>query len=83
MVRVPARPPTLTRPGSTSRGKGFAGADYVALPRGGLGDLTAEIDAWREAGGTHVSVVTTGPGLDSADGHLDYLASIAEALSLS
>lgn len=59
------------------------GADYVALPRGGVGDLTAEIDAWREAGGTHVSVVTMGLGLDSVDGHIDYLASVADALSLS
>ena len=60
------------------------GADYVALPgSGGVGDLMAEIDAWREAGGTHVSVVTMGLGLDSADGHLDYLASVADALSLS
>jgi probable F420-dependent oxidoreductase len=58
------------------------GADYVALPRGGVGDLAAEVDAWREAGGTHVSVVTMGLGLDSADGHLDYLASVADALSL-
>lgn len=59
------------------------GADYVALPRGGIGGLTAEVDAWREAGGTHVSVVTMGLGLDSADGHLDYLTSVAGALSLS
>jgi probable F420-dependent oxidoreductase len=59
------------------------GADYVALPGGGVDGLTAEIDAWREAGGTHVSVVTMGLGLDSADAHLDYLASIADALSLS
>ena len=59
------------------------GGDYVALPRGGVGDLTAEIDGWREAGGTHVSVVTMGLGLDSVDGHVDYLASVADALSLS
>jgi probable F420-dependent oxidoreductase len=59
------------------------GADYVALPGGGVDGLTAEVDAWREAGGTHVSVVTMGLGLDSADGHLDYLASVADALSLS
>jgi probable F420-dependent oxidoreductase len=59
------------------------GGDYVALPGGGLGGLTAEVDAWREAGGTHVSVATMGLGLDSADGHLDYLGSVAEALSLS
>lgn len=59
------------------------GADYVALPRGGVDDLTAEVDAWRAAGDTHVSVVTMGLGLDSADAHLDYLASVADALSLS
>ena len=53
------------------------------LPQGGLDDLTAKIDAWREAGGTHVSVVTMGLGLDSVDGHIDYLASVAEALGLS
>jgi probable F420-dependent oxidoreductase len=56
------------------------GGDYVVLPRGGIGELTAEIDAWRAAGGTHVSVVTMGRGLDSADGHIDYLASLAHAL---
>jgi hypothetical protein len=58
------------------------GADYVALPQGGVAVLTAEVDAWREAGGTHVSVVTMGRGLDSADGHIDYLASVADALGL-
>jgi hypothetical protein len=59
------------------------GGDYVVLPRGGLGNLTAEIDAWREAGGTHASVVTMGLGLDSVDGHIDYIASVADALGLS
>jgi probable F420-dependent oxidoreductase len=59
------------------------GGDYVVLPGGGIGNLTAEIDAWREAGGTHVSVVTMGLGLDSIDGHIDYIASVADALSLS
>jgi probable F420-dependent oxidoreductase len=59
------------------------GGDYVALSGGDLGELTREIEAWRQAGGTHCSVVTMGLGLDSADGHLDYLASVAEVLSLS
>jgi hypothetical protein len=59
------------------------GGDYVALPRAGVGAVTAEIDAWREAGGTHVSVATMGLGLDSVDGHLDYLASVAAALGRS
>ena len=71
------------------RGRGLGrsvddfGADWVVLSRGSLDDLTAEISAWRDAGGTHVSVDTMGRGLDSADGHIDYLASIADALSLS
>jgi probable F420-dependent oxidoreductase len=60
------------------------GGDYVALPqRSGLRGLTAEVDAWREAGGTHVSVASTGLGFDSADAHLDYLATVADALGLT
>jgi probable F420-dependent oxidoreductase len=58
------------------------GADYVVRPQdAGLGDLAAVIDAWREAGGTHVSIVTMGLGLTSVDGHIDYLASVADALA--
>jgi probable F420-dependent oxidoreductase len=59
------------------------GADYVVLPGGGIDDLSAEVDAWREAGGTHVSVVTMGLGFGSVDGHIDYLASVAGTLGLS
>jgi probable F420-dependent oxidoreductase len=58
------------------------GAEYVAHPRGGVDHLTAEIAAWRAAGGSHVSVVTMGRGLDSVDGHLEYIASIAASLGL-
>jgi probable F420-dependent oxidoreductase len=59
------------------------GADWVVLKRGSLIDLTAEIDAWREAGGTHVSVVTMDRGFESVGGHIDYLTSVADALDLS
>jgi probable F420-dependent oxidoreductase len=60
------------------------GADYVAVPGdGGVGDLPAQVDAWRDAGGTHVSVVTMGIGLDSIDAHIDYIASVADVLTLS
>jgi probable F420-dependent oxidoreductase len=59
------------------------GADYLAPPRGGVRELSAAVDAWRAAGGTHVSVVTMGQGLDSVDGHIDYLVSVANALGLS
>ena len=58
------------------------GADYVVRPQdAGVGDLAAVIDAWREAGGTHVSIVTMGLGLTSVAGHIDYLASVADALA--
>jgi probable F420-dependent oxidoreductase len=59
------------------------GGDYVALSGADVGVLTREIEAWRAAGGTHVSVVTMGLGLDSVDGHIDYLASLADTLNLS
>ncbi len=71
------------RVGGLGRSVEDFGGDWMVLPRGGIDELTAEIDAWREAGGTHVSVVTMGLGLDSVDGHIDYLASVAEALGVS
>jgi probable F420-dependent oxidoreductase len=59
------------------------GGDYVALPGSGLDGLVAEIDTWRQAGGTHASVVTMGLGFESVEAHIDYLSSIASALDLS
>jgi luciferase-like monooxygenase len=59
------------------------GADYVALPGGGVGGLMAEVDAWGQAGGSHASVVTMGLGLESVDAHIDYLATVADALNQS
>jgi probable F420-dependent oxidoreductase len=59
------------------------GGDYVALSGADVGELTREIDGWREAGGTHVSVATMGLGLDSVEAHVDYLASLANTLDLS
>jgi probable F420-dependent oxidoreductase len=58
------------------------GGEYVALSGANLDDLAAEVNGWREAGGTHVSIVTMGLGLDSVDAHIDYLASVADALSI-
>jgi len=59
------------------------GADYLVAPgAGGVADLPAQVDAWRDAGGTHISVVTMGKGFDSIDAHIDYIASVADALSL-
>jgi probable F420-dependent oxidoreductase len=58
------------------------GGDYVVLAGGDLDQLAQEVDAWRDAGGTHVSVITMGLGLDSVDAHLDYLASVADRLGV-
>jgi probable F420-dependent oxidoreductase len=70
------------RVGGLGRSVENFGADLLVAAREDVGKLTARIDAWRQAGGTHVSVVTMGLGLDSVDGHLDRLASVADALSL-
>jgi len=71
------------RVGKAGRSVENFGGDYVALSGGDLGVLTREIEAWRTAGGTHVSVVTMGLGLDSVNAHADYLASLADVLGLS
>jgi probable F420-dependent oxidoreductase len=59
------------------------GGEYVSLSGADEGELTREIDVWREAGGTHLTVVTMGLGLNSISGHLDYLASLASKIRLS
>jgi probable F420-dependent oxidoreductase len=56
------------------------GGEYVVVPWGGIGELTAEIDAWDRVAGTHVSIVTMGRGLDSVDAHIDLLSTLADAL---
>lgn len=61
--------------------EGFGG-DYVALSGGDPDVLVREIDAWREAGGTHVSVATMRLGLDSLDAHLAFIADLAARLDL-
>ena len=58
------------------------GGEYVALSQG-TDKITAEIESWRAAGGTHVAIATTGFGLDSVDAHIDYLASMSSALNAS
>ena len=59
------------------------GGEYVSLSGGDRSELSREIDAWRAAGGTHLTVVTMGLGLDSVDAHIDYVTSLAESLELS
>jgi probable F420-dependent oxidoreductase len=59
------------------------GGECVVPSSGDIDRLGSDIEAWRDARGTHASLSTMGMGLDSVDGHLDYLAAAAEALGLS
>jgi hypothetical protein len=56
------------------------GAEYVTLSHG-VDDLTSDAETWRAAGGTHMAIATMGLGMDSADAHVDYIASAASVLS--
>lgn len=70
------------RVGDLGRSADDFGGDYVALSGADVGKLTTEIDTWREAGGTHVTVVTMGLGLGSVGSHIDYLASLSHTLKM-
>jgi len=65
------------------RSVGEFGAECVVRQHDTVGNLRAEVDSWREAGGTHLSIVTMGLGLDSIDAQIDYIASASAALDLS
>lgn len=57
------------------------GGEYVALnPTGDVAVLAHETATWHRAGGTHVSIVTTGLGHRTVDDHIDYLAEVADAV---
>ena len=71
------------RLGALGRSVEDFGADWVVLKRDTISDLTAEIAAWRDAGGTHVTVDTMNRGFESVGGHIDYLSSVADSLDLS
>jgi probable F420-dependent oxidoreductase len=59
------------------------GGDFVSRSTGDVSKLTREIEAWGAAGGTHVSIVTMGLGLNSVDAHIDRLVALAGELDLS
>jgi probable F420-dependent oxidoreductase len=58
------------------------GAEFVVRSRD-VERLVAVVDSWRDAGGSHVSVVTMGLGLASLPEHLNYITSVATALHVS
>ncbi len=62
--------------------EGF-GAEYALLTNKGARDLAAKAEEWATWGGTHVTVVTMGLGLDSVEAHIDYFGSAAREFGLS
>lgn len=56
------------------------GADLLTTGSRSVDDVMVAIDTWEHAGGTHVSVVCTGMGLDSTDAHLDFIHRVHERL---
>ena len=55
----------------------------VSLSGGDPGQLDKRDRGLARGGGTHASVVTMGLGLDSIEGHIDFIASVARRLDLS
>jgi probable F420-dependent oxidoreductase len=51
--------------------------------RGDADRLVEDIEAWREAGATHVSINTMSAGLGDVAGHLEALTTVASRLSLT
>lgn len=60
--------------------EGF-GADWLVRGQPGGEGVRERVDRWREAGGTHASIVTMGLGLDSVEAHVNELGQIATALA--
>lgn len=56
------------------------GADLVTTACKSVDDVVAATERWSAVGGTHVSVVCTGMGLDSTEAHLDFIATVASRL---
>jgi probable F420-dependent oxidoreductase len=69
--------------GDLGRSSANFGGEYAALSGADMGDLTTEVEAWRRAGGTHVTVVTMDLGLETVGDHINFLESVSHILDLS
>lgn len=56
------------------------GAEWIANRAKTPDDVASAFERWRDAGGTHASVVTMRLGLASADAHIDHLAAVKDRL---
>ncbi len=56
------------------------GREIITLRAKTVDTCVETIERWRESGGTHVAVCTMGMGLDSIEGHLDFMSSVQQRL---
>jgi probable F420-dependent oxidoreductase len=56
------------------------GGECVVMSRQGPEAVASKIAAWGDAGGTHAAVLTMGLGIGSTEGHIEYLAGVADVL---
>jgi probable F420-dependent oxidoreductase len=66
--------------GRDSRAVGMEGR--VSWKPGGAGEVADQVEQWRAAGATHVTINTMGAGLKSVSDHLAALEATAQALGL-
>jgi probable F420-dependent oxidoreductase len=67
--------------GRDAAGIGMEGR--VSWTDAGLEKLVHQVDRWRQAGASHLSINTMNAGLGGVDGHLARLAEVADALQLA
>lgn len=68
----------LSEAGRTSQG---FGRDLITIGARSADDCVKNIEAWRDAGGSHASVCTMGMGLDSTAAHIDFASEIRERVA--
>lgn len=56
------------------------GLDYVPVRATTSTDVVARAERWRDAGGTHFSVVSMNAGRDSIDAHVEFFGEVADRL---
>jgi probable F420-dependent oxidoreductase len=62
--------------------EGF-GLDLVTTSCKSVDDVERAVERWAGIGGTHISIVTMGMGLDSTEAHLDFIGQVATRVGIS
>ncbi len=66
---------------AADRSVGDFGGEMVVFSNSGIERVAEHVAAWDEAGGTHASILTMNHGFTDVEQHVDYLASVREAIA--